>query len=100
MWSPKNLVGTDVLNQHIGPSNSECWLTKAALDELDSGNVLGNSQSSTETRRLSPVHHISQPFPETRKRHAAAYWVCKQLVVYERTLSVKSIDSGPADSRR
>ena len=35
MWSPGNLVGTGVLNQHTALLDPECWLTKTALDDSD-----------------------------------------------------------------
>ena len=87
-------------NQHIAPSNPECWLTKAVLDEPDSGNILGNSQSSAKTRRMRMDHHLFRIFPETRKRHATAYRTCRHSVGYGRTLNVQSIGGGTSDSGR
>ena len=67
-------------------------------DESNSGNSLGNSQTSSETRRLRVGYILSRAFPETRKRHAAAYRECRQLVEYGRTLNVEPIGGGPADT--
>ncbi len=68
------------------------------LSAFLSGNVLGNGQTMAEIRCLSPVLHTFQPFPETRKRHAAAYRERRQLVEYGRTLNVEPIGGGSADT--
>jgi hypothetical protein len=69
-------------------------------DESNSGNSLGNSQTSSETRRLRVGYILSRAFPETRKRHAAAYRVRVHLFEYARThhINVESIGGGPADT--
>ncbi len=46
--------------------------------KVDSGNVLGNSRSAAETKRLRMGHRRSRTTPETRKRHAAAYRDCSR----------------------
>jgi len=70
------------------------------LSAFLSGNVLGKGRTMVEIRCPSPVLHTFQPFPETRKRHAAAYRERRQLVEYGRTLNVEPIGSGPADTGR
>jgi len=70
-----------------------------SLDEPDSGNVLGNSRTFAETRRLRTGHHLSRTFPETRKRHAAAYREREHLVEYGRTFNVEPVGSESIDTR-
>ncbi len=68
------------------------------LSAFHSGNVLGNGRTMAEIRCLSPVLHTFQPFPETWKRHGAAYRERRQLVEYGEILNVELIGGGPADT--
>jgi hypothetical protein len=68
------------------------------LSAFLSGNVLGNGRTMVEIRCLSTVLHTLQPFPETRKHHAAAYRERRQLVEYGKTLNDEPIGGGPANT--
>ena len=68
--------------------------------ELDSGTILGNGIQTETTRDCTGIGGDQVEFPETRKRHAAAYRERRQLVDYGRTLNVEPIGGGPANSGR
>jgi len=82
------------INQHTTVDTHPYWLTRRTLD---SGTILGNG-IQTEITRDCPGLRDQVEFPETRKRHAAAYRECGQLVQYGRTFNVKPIGSGPANA--
>ena len=68
------------------------------LSAFLSGNVLGSGRTMAEIHCLSPILQTFQPFPETRKRHAAAYRERRPLVEYGKTLNDEPIGGGPANT--
>ena len=67
---------------------------------LDSGTILGNRIQTEITRDCTGIGGNQVEFPETRKRHAAAYRECGPLFEYGRTRNVEPIGGGPADTGR